>query len=174
MVSFAKVLAPCCLLLGISQTAFSQDTVSYAVTYTYDTQGRLTEAMYDDDMRIAYTYDANNNLHAIVTESPHGVATAESSDLPTRFVLHHNYPNPFRPLTTLTFDLPEPADVRIEILDVLGRRVRMLPVQTIPAGFARTKVVDASAWASGVYFYRVRAQTPTRTLIRTGRMVVIN
>lgn len=147
--------------------------VSDTVIYTYDARGRLTEATYGSDMSITYTYDANGNLLSKVKESPHKVAVEEGTDLPTRFVLKGNYPNPFNPVTTIPFDLPETADVRIEVIDVLGRRVLSLPAQTVQAGFGRALELDVSALASGVYFYRVLAQTKARVLVETGRMVMI-
>jgi pullulanase len=44
-------------------------------------------------------------------------------------------PNPFNPRTTLAFDLPDPADVRLTIYDVAGRQVRGLLDDRLPAGF---------------------------------------
>ncbi len=46
-----------------------------------------------------------------------------TDDLPTTYALRQNYPNPFNPATTIAFDLPEPANVRLQVYDVLGRVV---------------------------------------------------
>ncbi len=46
--------------------------------------------------------------------------------LPEKFALHQNYPNPFNPATSMQYELPEPADVRLTIYDVAGRKVRAL------------------------------------------------
>jgi len=99
-------------------------------------------------------------------------ATDDAAEAPETLALRGNYPNPFNPSTTISFDLPETAQVHVEIIDLLGRSVLTMPVRRIEAGAARTLTVDASTLASGTYLYRVVAQTPTRTLTRTGRMVL--
>jgi len=48
------------------------------------------------------------------------------ADIPDEFRLMHNYPNPFNPSTTIPFHLPEMAEVKITIYDILGRHVRTL------------------------------------------------
>lgn len=100
-------------------------------------------------------------------------ATEDAAAVPEKLALQGNYPNPFNPSTTIAFDLPETARVSVEIIDPLGRTVMTTPAQQIEAGAARTLHVDASALASGAYLYRVIAQTPTRSLIKTGQMVLI-
>jgi len=42
---------------------------------------------------------------------------------PTQIQLYSNYPNPFNPSTTITFDVPRAADVQITIFDYLGREL---------------------------------------------------
>lgn len=151
----------------------TQAQTTYTVNYTYDAQGRLTEAAYGSDMRIAYTYDANSNLLSKVTESPHGVALEEDALLPTEFALLSNYPNPFNPVTKLAFDLPETAQVHVEVFDLLGRAVLVVPAKHVRAGASRTVALDASSLASGTYFYRITAETDTQMMIDTGRMVLV-
>ena len=99
-------------------------------------------------------------------------ATDDVAEVPEMLALRGNYPNPFNPSTTISFDLPETAQVHVEIIDLLGRSVLTMPVRRIEAGAARTLTVNASTLASGTYLYRVVAQTPTHTLTRTGRMVL--
>ena len=40
---------------------------------------------------------------------------------PEQFALHHNYPNPFNPITSLRYDLPEQAQVTLTVYDLIGR-----------------------------------------------------
>ncbi len=88
-------------------------------------------------------------------------------------MLQGNYPNPFNPTTTIQFDLPEPAKVSVEIVDVLGRVVLALPVRAVEAGAGRALEIDAGSLASGTYFYRLTAQTATDIMVRTGQMLLI-
>ncbi|MBN1885038.1 MAG: T9SS type A sorting domain-containing protein [Candidatus Krumholzibacteriota bacterium] len=72
-----------------------------------------------------------------------------------------NYPNPFNPATTIGFFLEAPGRVRIDVLDVRGRRVAVLTDRRYGAGesFVVWNGCDAAgaAAASGVYFVRMRA-----------------
>ncbi|RMF60150.1 MAG: T9SS C-terminal target domain-containing protein [Calditrichaeota bacterium] len=88
------------------------------------------------------------------------VATGDEP-LPERFALHPNYPNPFNPETTIRYDLPVPAEVRLTIYDLLGRVVRTLVAKKQAAG-AHAAVWDGrddsgKQLASGVYVYRLDA-----------------
>jgi hypothetical protein len=84
--------------------------------------------------------------------------TENEGQLPTEFSLKGNYPNPFNPSTTISFDLPETADVSVQVLDLLGREVMAIPAQAIEAGASRSIQINASSLSSGVYLYRVFAQ----------------
>ncbi|WP_457654539.1 Calx-beta domain-containing protein [Rhodocaloribacter sp.] len=93
--------------------------------------------------------------------------------LPETFTVNGNYPNPFNPSTTIHFDLPAPAQVTIEVFDVMGRRVMSLPEQAFSAGRARTVRLDAGRLSSGVYVYRVIARMDAQTQIGTGLMTLL-
>ena len=94
-------------------------------------------------------------------------------ELPTEFVLRGNFPNPFNPTTTLQFDLPETAEVSVEIIDVLGRTVLTLPAKQLEAGANRSLEINASNLASGTYLYRVLVRSVFKTVVRTGRMTLV-
>ncbi|MBO6575505.1 MAG: T9SS type A sorting domain-containing protein [Rhodothermales bacterium] len=94
-------------------------------------------------------------------------------ELPEDFALLGNYPNPFNPSTNISFDLPASAEVTVEVYDMLGRRVMVLPVQTVQAGAKRSIQLNASQLASGSYFYRVIAQMESKTQVDNGRMLLI-
>jgi len=69
------------------------------------------------------------------------------------------YPNPFRPRTTIAFQVDEPGPVRVDVFDARGARVRTLMDASVPAG-AHSAAWDATdadghAVASGVYFVRM-------------------
>lgn len=97
----------------------------------------------------------------------------EPSGLPNQFTLAGNYPNPFNPTTTILLNLPEAANVKVEILDALGRQAMTLPVKSMAAGAHQAFPVDASALASGIYFYRVTARMHRQTVVQTGSMTLL-
>lgn len=100
-------------------------------------------------------------------------AMADVADVPASFTLHGNYPNPFNPSTTIRFDLPEAADVKVEVVDLLGRVVLQLEQPGVSAGTNRSVQIDASALASGTYLYRLTARSAGQQWSRTGRMALL-
>jgi hypothetical protein len=76
--------------------------------------------------------------------------------------LSQNYPNPFNPITEITFGLPEHADVRLKVYNILGQVVDVLVEEELPAG-KHTLTWDGGDAASGVYFYRIEANDFTST-----------
>gem|GEM_PF-757837 len=99
--------------------------------------------------------------------------TEPEGSLPTEFTLNGNYPNPFNPTTTIQFDLPETADVTVQVLDLLGREVLAVPSQTMEAGAARSVQINASNLSSGIYLYRVIAHGATTTSMQVKTMTLL-
>ena len=83
----------------------------------------------------------------------------ENEALPEVFAIHGNYPNPFRDGTRLVLDLPWPAHVAVEVLDVTGRRVLTLPAVALSAGWERSLELRGEALSSGLYLYRLIAMS---------------
>ncbi|MDT8323946.1 MAG: T9SS type A sorting domain-containing protein [Bacteroidota bacterium] len=78
--------------------------------------------------------------------------------LPARFALHQNYPNPFNPVTTITFDVPHPADLTLSLYDATGRLVMDLGSGHYLAGSYRIRL-DATRLSSGTYYYQLRSSS---------------
>jgi hypothetical protein len=107
------------------------------------------------------SFEANGSIGSVLQPLEvqlSAVATAVEADgvLPTEFALREAYPNPFNPVTTLAYDVPRPEHVVIDLFDTLGRRVTTLVNQDLEPGRHQVRL-DATEWASGVYFYRMRA-----------------
>ena len=81
--------------------------------------------------------------------------TAEEA-LPEKFALHSAFPNPFNPVTNLTFDLPEAGKVSLIVYDVMGREVVRLVDEWTPGGTYQM-TFDAATLSSGIYFARLVA-----------------
>ena len=77
--------------------------------------------------------------------------------LPAAFALKGNAPNPFRGRTTLSFDLPQAADVSVAVFDVMGRQVMSLDQGTMAPGADQSIEIDGAGLASGVYVFRLTA-----------------
>jgi hypothetical protein len=75
---------------------------------------------------------------------------------PFRFSLSQNTPNPFNPSTTISFTLPKEGPVRLTVYDITGRKVAELAGGVLPSG-CHNIVWDASGYATGMYFFTIRA-----------------
>jgi len=94
-------------------------------------------------------------------------------ELPAEFTLNGNYPNPFNPTTSISFDLPESAEVSVQLLDLLGREVMAIPSQTMQAGANQTVQINASSLSSGIYLYRVIARGASETHMQVKTMTLL-
>ena len=79
-----------------------------------------------------------------------------SAIIPESFSLLQNHPNPFNPVTTISYDLPTDCHVTLEIYNMLGQRVATLVDEHNPAGSYAIKWY-ANELAGGVYFYQIQA-----------------
>ena len=138
------------------------------------------------DSKKKYEYDTYNNLKTVwyekKNESEFEVTgkdvykwesyTASVSDkvsvtMPQTFVLHPAYPNPFNPSTTISYDLPEQAQVTLGIYDLLGKQIKTLVNQSQDAGNKKalwdgTDNLGRSV-SAGVYLYQIQAGEFTQT-----------
>ena len=103
----------------------------------------------------------SNDGPRLLTLDVSGLLSVEESNTPNVFALHNNYPNPFNPVTNITYDIPEVTDVVLEIFNMSGQKVRTLINSQQEPG--RYKIVwnatnDLGAQlASGMYIYRIKA-----------------
>jgi hypothetical protein len=84
------------------------------------------------------------------------------------FNLSQNYPNPFNPITTINYSIPKQSHVTIKIFDVLGNELTTLINEEKFAGNYSVKF-NASAFSSGVYFYRMESGS----YIQTKKLILI-
>lgn len=71
-----------------------------------------------------------------------------------------NFPNPFNPVTTISYVLPQSTNVTITVYDRLGRQVEILVDQTQEQG-EHSVDFNASQYPSGIYFYRIKTSEKT-------------
>jgi hypothetical protein len=74
----------------------------------------------------------------------------------TEFELYQSYPNPFNPVTTISFALPQATLVQLSIFDIQGSKVEDLISGWKEAGIHEI-TWDASGLSSGIYFYSIKA-----------------
>jgi hypothetical protein len=85
-----------------------------------------------------------------------GLQPALADQLPLKFALYQNYPNPFNNSTTISFIIPNPADVKLKIYNLVGEEVKTLISENLKEGSYKINWA-ANNIASGVYIYRLQA-----------------
>ena len=82
--------------------------------------------------------------------------------VPSAFTLSQNFPNPFNPTTHISYAVPEAANVKISVFDVLGREIKTLMNEEKQPGNYSIEF-DAARYGSGIYFYRIQAGNMNET-----------
>ncbi|MFA5011669.1 MAG: exo-alpha-sialidase [Ignavibacteria bacterium] len=91
-----------------------------------------------------------------------------STEVSSEFSLEQNYPNPFNPTTNIKFAIPRASSVKISVFDATGREVKVLVNEQLQPGTYQADW-NASAYSSGVYFYKLSAGD----FLETKRMILL-
>lgn len=124
---------------------------------------------YSSQMQDVAIYTGNNmaaQTNLVFPEVVSGIG--ENNSLPEGYELSQNYPNPFNPSTTIRFSIPEKTFVRLSVFSVLGSKIAELVNDELNAG-SYNYVLDASGYASGVYYYRLE----TRQFTTSRKMLLL-
>lgn len=130
--------------------------------------------------------DNDSNVSTIPLEAPWMsytfkvdfiIGTEPETQLPKEFALLQNYPNPFNPQTEIRYELPEAADVRLTVYNLLGQELSTIVDNQQEAGFHRAtwfgRNNNGVSLSSGVYIYKLTARTPTRSFEQVRKMVLL-
>lgn len=141
------------------------------VTFDDSTTFRLkADYIVENDLRGAMVwalgYDRIDSRHPLMHElgtlHNQSVSTPVHEEVPTSFELLGNYPNPFNPVTAISYRLAEPGMVRLAVYDALGRELSVLDEGNRSAGL-HTVRFDAGALSGGMYIYQLRFNGETQT-----------
>lgn len=94
---------------------------------------------------------------------------------PESFELSQNFPNPFNPVTTISYQLPIKSKIRLSIYDILGNEIITLINENKDPGKYKIEF-NASTLSSGVYFYRLQAlpfSNAENPFIETRKMILL-
>jgi hypothetical protein len=171
----------CAALLCISHTSAmaqkftggSFDGASFIVSSVLTLNGTTSSYTYT-----AVKYFGGQGDGASST-APSASVTLDSDEpaaaTPREFALAQNYPNPFNPSTGIRYQVSGTSDVRLEVFDMLGRKVSTLVNERKAAGSYQVNF-NAATLASGIYFYRLDARSSgsqAGTFSETRRMMLV-
>ena len=96
------------------------------------------------------------DAHSVTFRRGTVTSTDEEEEIPEEFALGNNYPNPFNPITQISYQLPEQTSVTLEVYSILGQHVKTLVNESQSAGNYEVSF-DGSDVSSGTYIYRLEA-----------------
>jgi hypothetical protein len=131
----------------------------------YNTPGFAYDAfMVDNRIYVADKY----SLMVLESHVPTEVKeVADEENIPVSYSLSQNYPNPFNPETNIEFTFLKSGQIKIEIFNILGQKVKTLMDEHLKAGHY---VMDwdgrddsGKEVSSGVYLYRMQTSESSQT-----------
>ncbi len=150
-----KAKAPWLQNVDSTQIISFDDTTSYKVKREYIRSKDLRGAMV-----WALGFDKTDNGHELMNILGDLNRTSTFSEIekrtesPEEFVLMPNYPNPFNPVTNITYKLQQPGEVKLLIFNSVGQIVQKLVTKKQPAGVYTVRF-DGEGMSSGVYMYQL-------------------
>lgn len=123
------------------------------------------EASQEGEVRGLHSFTPSQRNRLVVRLEPMNLEITESveEERSTNVELHPNYPNPFNPVTTISFTLPEERAVRLGVYNIVGQQVTLLVDEHLRAGI-HTIIWDGANSPSGIYI--VQLETGGRILTR--------
>jgi len=110
-------------------------------------------------MADAHVPDSNGNLPPI-PEYVSTVITEEKTSTPETFSLEQNYPNPFNSVTNIRFSIPNAGNVKLNVYNMSGKKIKTLVDVHKSAGIYNVKWngTDSAGreMTSGIYFYKLQ------------------
>lgn len=148
----------------LSITGISEDPINGTATWSA-TEIRYTPnpGFLANDLLVYTISDGRGGVDDASVFIRVSATTASGGDLPAGVTeLRQNYPNPFSTRSMVAYALAEPGEVRIELLDMLGRTVRVLLEARQHAGNHQL-LIKRTDLPSGMYLLRMRAGTVVQT-----------
>jgi hypothetical protein len=162
--------------LFMYQDLLMQSDAALGATIGYESNDEQSGGTYYSNQNYPITSTPiANDLAIRLTTWPPTIADVPEApvEVPSEFALYQNYPNPFNPETTIEFALAIRAEVKLEIYDVLGRKVATLADEIRNAGrysiHWNGKSTAGISVPSGIYFYRL----VTPEFMQTKRMLLM-
>ena len=109
-----------------------------------------------------YHCSIHPTMTASIVVNPTSVGDGDQSGASGRYSLRQNYPNPFNSSTRISFYLPKSGNVKLEVYNILGQKIRTLLEKVEEPGL-KTLFWDGTDdrglnVPTGIYFYRLTAQ----------------
>jgi hypothetical protein len=168
-------------------STYEPDFLSSNSSPSYTNFGTESYVLADSSViTVAYAWNNQNSIYAVVKYDAEGdvVYTVEDTggdrpnipstqnEVNTSFELKQNFPNPFNPVTVISYSLPVQSHVTLKVYDLLGREIAELVNTNQQAGSYNTRF-DGSRLASGIYIYKITAISGSTRFEKIEKMTLI-
>ena len=100
-----------------------------------------------------YIFEVNGQI-VDLSEEDHMIQLSNQSSITKESKLSDNYPNPFNPITKISFTIDKTGLTKLMVYDILGRQIKVLVNELKNPGYY-TVEFNGSDLPSGIYFYRL-------------------
>ena len=139
---------------GFSILEFAKDSIH--------TKSDTIKILYDKKNKLKLSYTLANSKKVTIQK---GTTEIDINQIPNKLSFDPAFPNPFNPLTTFSFNLPEAMNsnvILLQIYDIKGRSVETLIERPMSPGQHNIKW-NASQFSSGVYFVKLNYNNQSQT-----------
>ncbi len=123
-----------------------------------------------NDANVTIYYRIYGKDQAVISSGSHQM---KIKAIPDEYALHHNYPNPFNPSTTILYDVPQEGYVSLIVYDLMGREITKLMNGRMDAGYYSMQWNGRNSFGSmvsaGVYFYQIQVNG----FVQTKKMLLL-
>ena len=148
---------------NVSVTAWADgEAMPDTATYSYEA---LTTTEAPSFILVGVTDDDSSSVQVDeiwYNERPAGLGISDEAPIASRYELGQNYPNPFNPTTHIRFNIPETANAKLTVFNVMGEEVATLVNGVMQAG-GHTVSWNAASMPTGVYFYQLESGNFSQT-----------
>ena len=156
------------VVLGESLGLGTQDDL---VLIKYNPNGEISWlARYDgatsgEDIPRGMAIDHDGNIYVTGSCAGGAVSIVDPVKLgvPARYALHQNHPNPFNPVSTIRYELPQAGEILLVVYDILGREVTRLVDGYMEPGYHQVQW-NGLEFASGIYIVRLVAAEYSKSI----------
>ncbi|MGB5846848.1 MAG: alpha/beta hydrolase-fold protein [Ignavibacteriaceae bacterium] len=147
-------------------TAFADSLDQLEIPYTFQSYSGSHFNQLPDRFAISLTF-------LVSVMIPTTVESSLLNSRPGSFILYQNYPNPFNPTTTISYQLPGTANVKIILYNVLGQKIKTLVNEELNAGYHEVIWKSTNEYGSkvtsGTYIYRMQ----TGDFVDTKKLILL-
>lgn len=166
-----------CTIMNIPTTPFEEGTPVFAGNIDWE-QVTLDLSSYSGTAQIRFVFGSASLLTGegwYIDDVHYSNTTGSSNEtiIPIKNKLYANFPNPFNPTTTISFSLKEAGDVKLEIFNIRGQKVKTLINSSLPAENHQIvwngKDDSGKSVSTGIYFYKMK----TANYIASRKMILM-